>query len=151
MASRILMSPFTHRLPLIAGLGISTAVLFPSLLSPYRTRSLHYLDSAVSASSPKDWSFSQYTNEARTPVVKQNGKMNPRAIRQISAGSILGMWNVMVPRCIGLVDIDQHRRCNRWTGCRCFFETARATHWSFGSWTPGTYCVEHVLSLFMAD
>jgi uncharacterized membrane protein (Fun14 family) len=34
---------------------------------------------------------SNYTTEARTPVVTQSGAMNPKAIRQISMGSILGV------------------------------------------------------------
>lgn len=34
---------------------------------------------------------SNYTTEARTPVITQSGAVNPRAIRQISMGSILGV------------------------------------------------------------
>jgi hypothetical protein len=32
-----------------------------------------------------------YTTEAKTPIVTQSGAVNPRAIRQISMGSILGV------------------------------------------------------------
>jgi hypothetical protein len=34
---------------------------------------------------------SNYTTEARTPVITQSGAMNPKAVRQISMGSILGV------------------------------------------------------------
>ncbi|KAJ4302933.1 hypothetical protein N0V90_001824 [Kalmusia sp. IMI 367209] len=33
----------------------------------------------------------QYVDEARTPIIKTSGAPNPRAIRQISLGSILGV------------------------------------------------------------
>ncbi|KAK8213191.1 hypothetical protein M8818_002489 [Zalaria obscura] len=87
MASRILFSPFTHRVGLIAGLGLGSAALFPSLLSPYHKSRLLYCDSSVG---PKDWSLSQYQHDARTPIVK-NGKLNSGAIKQLSSGSICGL------------------------------------------------------------
>lgn len=34
---------------------------------------------------------SNYVTEARTPVITQSGAMNPKAVRQISMGSILGV------------------------------------------------------------
>ncbi|KAI8940893.1 hypothetical protein NX059_002153 [Plenodomus lindquistii] len=34
---------------------------------------------------------SGYTTEAQTPIITQSGAVNPRAIRQISMGSILGV------------------------------------------------------------
>ncbi|KAF2678962.1 hypothetical protein K458DRAFT_422623 [Lentithecium fluviatile CBS 122367] len=33
----------------------------------------------------------RYSTEAQTPVIKQSGAVNPRAVRQISMGSILGV------------------------------------------------------------
>ncbi|KAL6704583.1 hypothetical protein ACN47E_008093 [Coniothyrium glycines] len=34
---------------------------------------------------------SNYTTEAQTPILTQSGAVNPRAIRQVSMGSILGL------------------------------------------------------------
>ncbi|KAH7122809.1 hypothetical protein B0J11DRAFT_436688 [Dendryphion nanum] len=34
---------------------------------------------------------SSYAREAQTPVIKQSGALNPRAVRQVSLGSILGV------------------------------------------------------------
>lgn len=90
MASRILFNPISYRVPQIIGLSLSTAILFPSLLSPYQNKRLLYCDTAIAGSNPADWSFTQYQKQARTPIVK-NGKPNPGAIRQISSGSICGM------------------------------------------------------------
>lgn len=70
------------------GLGLGTTLLLPTLHS---RRSLLYLDSSPSTGlSAKDWSFSQYSRDAKAPVVKK-GQLNPKAVRQISTGSILGM------------------------------------------------------------
>lgn len=93
MASRLFNPSLFHLRapPLLAGLGISTALLTHQLLAHRQSRWLR-LDSSPTPVSPKDWSFSQYTNDARTPVVEQSGRLNPRAIRQISAGSILGAY-----------------------------------------------------------
>jgi uncharacterized membrane protein (Fun14 family) len=33
-----------------------------------------------------------YASEARTPVITESGAANPRAIRQVSMGSILGVF-----------------------------------------------------------
>jgi len=87
MASSLLISPLRSRLPLFIGLGTFTAA---TLLLPNRPR-INYLDSTTSASlNPKDWTYSQYQHDAQTPVLKRQGGLNPKAIRQISLGSILG-------------------------------------------------------------
>ncbi|GAB7347734.1 hypothetical protein MBLNU459_g5286t1 [Dothideomycetes sp. NU459] len=70
------------------GLGLSSSLLLPTLHS-HRSRLL--LDSSPSGVSAKDWSFSQYSRDAKAPVVKKNGALNPKAVRQISTGSILGV------------------------------------------------------------
>lgn len=70
-----------------ASLGISGAVL---LHQTFQSRKLLRLDSAASPVSPRDWSFSQYQHDVRNSVVDNNGKLNPRAVRQLSAGSIFG-------------------------------------------------------------
>lgn len=79
---------FHLRTPMMAaGLGISSAVL---LHQTFRSRRLLRLDTAATTVGPKDWSFSQYQHDARTPVVKKDGTLNANAVRQLSAGSIIG-------------------------------------------------------------
>ncbi|KAK4569876.1 hypothetical protein LTR86_002845 [Recurvomyces mirabilis] len=91
MAFRFLQpSLFSLRTPLFAaGLGVSGALL---VHQTFQSRRLLRLDvaSGTGSVSPKDWSFSQYQNDASTPVVSQGGMLNPRAVRQLSMGSILG-------------------------------------------------------------
>ncbi|KAK4501364.1 hypothetical protein PRZ48_007172 [Zasmidium cellare] len=78
------------RTPLFAaGLGVSSAIVFTPLLQSYRQPIR--LDSSPTNVSPKDWSFSQYATDARTPVVTSQGRFNTRAVRQLSAGSIIGL------------------------------------------------------------
>lgn len=76
--------------PLSVGLTASAVLAAPLLARP---TSLHaYCDDSASAASPvspRDWSFSQYSRDARTPVVRQ-GRANPRIWRQVSSGSIIG-------------------------------------------------------------
>ncbi|KAK3620665.1 hypothetical protein LTR56_023256 [Elasticomyces elasticus] len=90
MAFRLLNPALFHlRTPLFAAsLGISGALL---IHQTFQSRRLLRLDSTASPLSPKDWSFSQYQNDARTPVTKGDGTLNPNAIRQLSLGSILGL------------------------------------------------------------
>ncbi|KAK4548491.1 hypothetical protein LTR36_009401 [Oleoguttula mirabilis] len=90
MASRLLNpSAFHLRTPMMAaGLGFSGAIL---LHQTFRSRRLLRLDTAATSVGPKDWSFSQYQNDARTPVIKKDGKLNASAVRQLSAGSIIGL------------------------------------------------------------
>jgi len=91
MASRLFFTPalFSLRTPLFAaGLGVSAALFAHS---QYRSTHLHRLDSSpLGYVSPKDWSFSQYQHDAKVPLVQSDGKLNARAVRQISTGSILG-------------------------------------------------------------
>lgn len=78
--------------PLTYGLGIGLASTTLLSLRQPQSRRLLQCDAALGAtSSPKDWSFSQYQSEARAPVVKKDGKLNPSAVRQITKGSIFGM------------------------------------------------------------
>jgi hypothetical protein len=76
-----------------AALGLSGAAY--SLLSHQRRNPLR-LDSnsnpiSSSSSASKDWTFSQYQNNAQTPVVTSRGGLNAKAVRQMTTGSILGM------------------------------------------------------------
>jgi len=41
-------------------------------------------------SKPLSSTFSQYSKDSKTPVVK-NGRFNPQALKQVSTGSILGL------------------------------------------------------------
>ncbi|KAF2766757.1 hypothetical protein EJ03DRAFT_167907 [Teratosphaeria nubilosa] len=91
MASRLLQPSFCHglRTPLFAAsLGFSGALL---LHQTFQSRRLLRLDSSPTSVSPKDWSFAQYQNDARTPITKKSGGLNPRAVRQLSAGSVIGL------------------------------------------------------------
>ncbi|KAK5003029.1 hypothetical protein LTR39_006535, partial [Cryomyces antarcticus] len=86
MASRILLPRVS---PLTLGLFTSSSLLAAhTLLQPNRYRLLCDASLAPAAASPKDWSFSQYQAQARTPVVK-DGRLNANAVRQVSAGSIM--------------------------------------------------------------
>lgn len=131
MASRILFSPFTHRVGLIAGLGLGSAALFPSLLSPYHKSRLLYCDSSVG---PKDWSLSQYQHDARTPIVK-NGKLNSGAIKQLSSGSICGKLWERCPKPFACHDDAAREQCmltrcirTHWRSRSvCFLETLGVT------------------------
>jgi len=79
--------------PIGLGLGLYT---YTNLVS---TRSsLHKLDSGSvfsGGSSTLGNSAHSYTTKAKTPVVTKEGKLNPRAVRQISLGSITGMCHIL--------------------------------------------------------
>jgi len=75
-----------------AALGLSGAAF--GILSHQRRNPLR-LDSgsnpiSSSSSASKDWTFSQYQNNAQTPVVNSRGGLNAKAVRQMTTGSILG-------------------------------------------------------------
>ena len=93
MASRTLNPSLFHlRTPLLfTTLGISSGLLLHQTLHTYQSKYAIRLDSSPSATSPKDWSFSQYQNEARNPIVSPSGGLNRSAVRQMSAGSIIGL------------------------------------------------------------
>ncbi|PNS15604.1 inosine-5'-monophosphate dehydrogenase [Sphaceloma murrayae] len=76
--------------PVLLGL---TALGASSILlgNPLAQRRRLMLDSSPSSVSARDWSYSQYQRDASVPVFSQGGGLNPRAIRQISAGSIIGV------------------------------------------------------------
>lgn len=44
--------------------------------------------------------FGAYSRDAKVPVFK-DGRPNPRAYRQISAGSIFGRWSLCLDMCVG--------------------------------------------------
>lgn len=90
MASRLLNPNLFHlRTPLLlTTLGVSTGLFVHQHTS---IRHALRLDSSPSAVSPKDWSFSQYQSDAQTPILTSGGRLNARAVRQMSAGSIFGI------------------------------------------------------------
>lgn len=84
MASRLLLRP-----TLAVGLGLSSVLAADALLRPQRHR-LRCDAGSYAPVSSKDWSFQSYGQAAKTPVVARDGGINPRALRQITTGSILG-------------------------------------------------------------
>lgn len=91
MASRLFSTPLllsnSLRTPLLCG-TVCAATLFTQ--QAYSARHAIRLDSSPSSTGPKDWSFTQYQNDARTPIVNKSGGLNARAVRQMSAGSVIG-------------------------------------------------------------
>lgn len=76
-----------------AALGLSGAaygLLAHQRRSPLRLDSSSNPLGSSSSTSPKDWSFSQYQNEARAPIVNSHGGLNAKSVRQMTLGSILG-------------------------------------------------------------
>lgn len=75
------------------GLMLSTPLILSTPLLAYQFRNAQRIrcDGPDLIAKMKNDLTSNYTTEARTPVVTQSGAMNPKAIRQISMGSILGV------------------------------------------------------------
>lgn len=70
---------------LVVGLSFSSVLLAPLALRP-RPLFLR-CDASPEPLAGREWS---YTRDARTPVRSQ-GRWNPQALKQVSAGSILGL------------------------------------------------------------
>ncbi|KAK5008414.1 hypothetical protein LTR28_004009 [Elasticomyces elasticus] len=85
------LTPLTFAAGTTVTLGLSAPFIF-SNFQTYTYRHAYRLDGPMlsNPTSPREWSFSQYQNEARAPVVK-NGRLNPSAVRQVSIGSIAGL------------------------------------------------------------
>ncbi|KAK4934061.1 hypothetical protein LTR28_010938 [Elasticomyces elasticus] len=85
------LTPLTFAAGTTVTLGLSAPFIFSNFQS-YTHRHAYRLDGPMlsNPTSPREWSFSQYQNEARAPVVK-NGRLNPSAVRQVSIGSIAGL------------------------------------------------------------
>ena len=47
------------------------------------------------------FSAGSYSRNARTPVLN-NGRLNPRAVKQISSGSIIGMYSLKWGQILGI-------------------------------------------------
>lgn len=76
------------------GLIASTPLILstPLLISQYRNRQPIRCDSADPLTKITNDLTRNYASEARTPVITESGAANPRAIRQVSMGSILGVF-----------------------------------------------------------
>ena len=70
-------------------IGIGLTAIFAA--RPFSNSRVLYCDASPSPSSP----FRNYAEDARVPVVR-NGRINPVAYKQISGGSILGMYHAAV-------------------------------------------------------
>ena len=69
--------------PQVLGLGLGAGI--------FATHQLRFKTPIRLDSSPTILSSDSYRSNAKTPVISSDGGMNPRAIRQISSGSIIGM------------------------------------------------------------
>jgi len=76
--------------PIGVGLGLYTYTqLVSNRSSLYKLDSGSILSGGSSALGNGAYS---YSTKAKTPVVTKEGRMNPKAIRQVSLGSITGMF-----------------------------------------------------------
>lgn len=76
------------------GLILSTPLVLsaPLLIHQYRYARPIYCDAADPLSKITGDLTRNYSSEARTPIITESGAANPRAIRQVSMGSILGVF-----------------------------------------------------------
>ena len=87
--SLLLHRPFALPLTLGLGLGLSLYTHSTLLQRPYRLDSGGA--SSLSSAGGANGKYS-YTSSAKTPVVTRGGRLNPRAVRQISLGSVTGRF-----------------------------------------------------------
>ena len=90
MAS-FLLRPLFRPQALGLGLGLSMVTYHALHQRPMR------LDSSPVSGSSGVFSADTYGRNAKTPVV-QGGHLNPRAVRQISSGSVVGMYSNYVSK-----------------------------------------------------
>ena len=76
------------------GLMLSTPLILstPMLIHQYRNRQLIRCDGPDPLTKITNDLSRNYASEARTPIITESGAANPRAIRQVSMGSILGVF-----------------------------------------------------------
>ncbi|KAL1302281.1 hypothetical protein AAFC00_002699 [Neodothiora populina] len=89
MASAFLLPRLSRPMTYGLGLSLATASVMHFRKSP--SSRLIQCDTTSGGVSPRDWSFSQYTSDAKTPVVNSDGRLNRGAVRQITRGSIAGV------------------------------------------------------------
>ena len=75
------------------GMMLSAPLILSTPLLAYQLRNSRpiYCDGPDPLTKITNDLTSNYTSEAKTPIVTQSGTINPRAIRQVSMGSILGV------------------------------------------------------------
>jgi hypothetical protein len=76
------------------GLMLSTPLILstPLLISHYQRLAPIRCDGPDALSRITDGLTRNYASDAKTPVITESGAANPRAIRQVSMGSILGVF-----------------------------------------------------------
>jgi hypothetical protein len=76
------------------GIMLSTPLILstPLLMQQYRFRQPIYCDGPDPITKITNDLTRNYASEAKTPVITESGAANPRAIRQVSMGSILGVF-----------------------------------------------------------
>lgn len=89
MAFLLLRRPLLSPFALTSTLCLTSILAYPLVTAPFRQKLR--LDSLPSSSTTSR-TFADYKNNAKTPLVKRDGRLNVRALRQVSAGSILGMF-----------------------------------------------------------
>ena len=88
MAS-LLLRPMLRPQALGLGLGLSLYCTYQA--TTYRPHRLDTISSGSGSSGGSILSGNSYSRNAKTPVVREGG-LNPAAIRQVSSGSIIGMY-----------------------------------------------------------
>lgn len=133
MAFPLLLRP-TLRSPLALGLGFTAAF---ATHQAYALRRPLLCDSSPAARVQD--TFRTYSDEARVPVFR-HGRPNPAAYRQLSAGSILGMWGWMIGEWVerGTRGLLYGARVAWRSSCEHVLENAGTTVWATGFWGAGT-------------
>jgi len=93
-----LLLPRARPLSLSLGLGLTTIY---ATTAHYRQAPLRCDSPGATPLTAVSESFKAYSREAKVPVVK-NGRPNPSAFRQVSAGSVLGMFASIAFVVVGL-------------------------------------------------
>jgi hypothetical protein len=140
MASFLLRHPILSPFTLTSTLCLTSIVAYPIVSAPFRQR--HRLDTIPSSAGSRQ--YADYKNNAKTPLIKKDGKLNVRALRQISAGSILGMlYNLIRRKEVETREVGSNvlnlanRPCRRLSSI-CILETIGTTHRTFSFWCSGT-------------
>ncbi|KAI9049334.1 hypothetical protein LZ554_007178 [Drepanopeziza brunnea f. sp. 'monogermtubi'] len=82
MAPSLLLRPLLRPQTLGLGLGLTTYVSYHALISPQRP---------IRLDTTPILSTDSYARNAKVPVLKEGRRLNERAVRQASAGSIIGL------------------------------------------------------------
>lgn len=118
------------------GLGISSLFATQAL---YRQRPLLCEGPGATPMNTVSESFKTYSRDAKVPIFK-DGRPNPAAYRQLSAGSIIGMCDNLALQVRMMLHegrtLTACRTAGR-SGCEYIFEDAGAFVWDLACWRPG--------------